>query len=420
MEGTSALAQAPSVARMSTTEWPVPGRGGLPVSRGRRVGVGYPGQVRETVTTLAAGLFALGLEPEDRVAIASSTRIEWIYADLAITCAGGATTTVYPTTGAEDIAFILADSGSRIVFAEDDVQSPSSARCVTGCRTGARRHLRRDPGRRLGAGPGGPAGPGRQHLAKHPTAVDDAVAAIQPEHLATLIYTSGTTGQPKGVELPHRCWTYMGAGAEALDILSRDDLQFLWLPLSHSFGKMLEAVQLQIGFPTAVDGRMDKIVENLASAAHVHGRATPASSRRCTARSCRPSRRRAVSRARSSRGPSGSGPGAQERLAGTPARGPWRVSSTPWPTGWCFEGPGPAGRAHPVPHLRQCRALTRGADWFYAAGMLILEGYGLTETSAGACSSGWTTPCSGGSGRRSRAPRSASPRTARSCCGGPA
>jgi long-chain acyl-CoA synthetase len=67
------------------------------------------------------------------------------------------------------------------------------------------------------------------------------------------------------VELPHRCWTYIGAGAQAIDILHADDLQLLWLPLSHSFGKMLEAVQLQIGFTTAVDGRMDRIVENLAT-----------------------------------------------------------------------------------------------------------------------------------------------------------
>ena len=59
---------------------------------------------------------------EDRIGIASATRLEWILADLAILCAGGATTTVYPSTNAEDTAYILADSGSKIVFAEDDAQ----------------------------------------------------------------------------------------------------------------------------------------------------------------------------------------------------------------------------------------------------------------------------------------------------------
>ena len=71
---------------------------------------------------VAAGLLSLGLQTEDRVAIASGTRIEWILADLGIMCAGGATTTVYPTTQHEDVAFILADSESKVVFAEDDFQ----------------------------------------------------------------------------------------------------------------------------------------------------------------------------------------------------------------------------------------------------------------------------------------------------------
>src|SRR5699024_6732244 len=64
----------------------------------------------------------LGVQPEQRVAIAASTRIEWVLADLAINAAGAATTTVYPTTVADDEAYILADSDSRVVFAEDDEQ----------------------------------------------------------------------------------------------------------------------------------------------------------------------------------------------------------------------------------------------------------------------------------------------------------
>jgi long-chain acyl-CoA synthetase len=78
--------------------------------------------VAERVEALAAGLLSLGVAAEDRIGIASATRLEWILADLAILCAGGATTTVYPSTNAEDTAYILADSGSKIVFAEDDAQ----------------------------------------------------------------------------------------------------------------------------------------------------------------------------------------------------------------------------------------------------------------------------------------------------------
>ena len=71
---------------------------------------------------LAAGLLALGIEPENRIGIASSTRLEWILADLAMMCAGAATTTVYPSTNGDDTAYILADSEARVVFAEDDTQ----------------------------------------------------------------------------------------------------------------------------------------------------------------------------------------------------------------------------------------------------------------------------------------------------------
>ena len=81
------------------------------------------------MTTLAAGLLALGLEPEQRVGIASSTRVEWILADLAILCAGGATTTVYPSTMTEDVGYILADSDCRVVFAEDADQVAKLVEC---------------------------------------------------------------------------------------------------------------------------------------------------------------------------------------------------------------------------------------------------------------------------------------------------
>ena len=79
-------------------------------------------QAGDQVSRLAAGLLALGVEQEQRVGIAASTRYEWIVADLAIMCAGGATTTVYPSTIADDVAYILADSDCQVVFAEDDEQ----------------------------------------------------------------------------------------------------------------------------------------------------------------------------------------------------------------------------------------------------------------------------------------------------------
>src|SRR6516164_1792313 len=79
-------------------------------------------QVSERVYNIAGGLISLGIAPEDRVALASSTRYEWVLVDFAVMCAGAATTTVYPTTNASDVAYIVANSGSRVVVAEDQTQ----------------------------------------------------------------------------------------------------------------------------------------------------------------------------------------------------------------------------------------------------------------------------------------------------------
>ena len=119
-----------------------------------------------------------------------------------------------------------------------------------------------------------------------PKLIEETVAKAKPEDLATLIYTSGTTGRPKGVELTHGNWTYEGAAIDALGLLVIDDVQFLWLPLSHVFGKVLISAQLQIGFASAVDGRVPEIINNLPVVkptfmagvpAHLREGATPAS-----------------------------------------------------------------------------------------------------------------------------------------------
>jgi long-chain acyl-CoA synthetase len=222
-------------------------------------------QTKDKAFQLAAGLLALGIQPEDRVAIASNTRMEWILADLAIMCAAGATTTVYPSTQHEDVCFILADSQSKVVLAEDDLQVSKildHLEELSELETIVQLDGKIDHPKIIGWTDLEKLG--RDYLDANPTAIDDVIAAIGPEDLATLIYTSGTTGRPKGVRLAQDCWTYEGAAVEACDIISADDLQYLWLPLSHVFGKALIAIQLYIGFTTAVDGRIDKIVENLA------------------------------------------------------------------------------------------------------------------------------------------------------------
>jgi long-chain acyl-CoA synthetase len=343
---------------------------------------------RETgdhVTRLAAGLVALGIEPEQRVGIASGTRFEWILADLAVMCAGGATTTVYPSTMADDVGYILADSECRVVFAEDDTQIaklterraelPHLEKVVTfdGAADGDWVIAMADLEKL-----------GEQLLAEQRDVVEKRIAATSPDALATLIYTSGTTGRPKGVRLQHKSWTYEGAAIQAQGILDETDLQFLWLPMAHSFGKVLLSTQLACGFATAVDGRVDKIIDNLAVVRPTFMGAAPRIFEKAYAR---------IITMQASEG------GVKEKIFNQA----FKVG---------LERDRLVRDGKPVPFLLAkqhavfdklvfakirerfggrvrffisgAAALNRDiAEWFGAAGIQILEGYGMTESSAG-------------------------------------
>ncbi len=338
------------------------------------------------VSRLAAGLLALGIEMEQRVGIASNTRYEWILADLAIMCAGAATTTVYPSTNAEDTAYILSDSECRVVFAEDDEQIgklqerkaelPHLVKVVTfdGAADGDW-IIGMDDLAKLG----------EEYLAEHPDVIREKAEAIRPDQLATLIYTSGTTGRPKGVRLRHRSWVYEGTAIQAQDILDESDLQFLWLPMAHSFGKVLLSAQLACGFATAVDGRVEKIVDNCAAVKPTFMGAAPRIFEKAYGR---------IQTMQAAEG------GAKEK-----------IFNKAFEVGLKVEQLKREGKSVPLPLKLQhglfdklvfskvrerfggrvrffisgAAALNREiAEWFNAAGIVILEGYGMTENSAGA------------------------------------
>jgi long-chain acyl-CoA synthetase len=342
-------------------------------------------QVGEQVSRLAAGLLSLGIEPEQRVGIVAGTRYEWIAADLAIMCAAGATTTVYPSTNGEDTAYILSDSECHVVFVEDDEQLaklkehkaelPHLEKVVTfdGSAEG-------DWVITLDA----LAELGDAYLAEHPDVIEQTAKAIAPDALATLIYTSGTTGRPKGVRLRHKSWVYEGAAIDVQDILHEDDLQFLWLPMAHSFGKVLLSAQLACGFATAIDGRVDKIVENLGIVKPTFMGAAPRIFEKAHGR---------IVTMQQAEG------GAKEK-----------IFNQAFKVGLEVDRLKRENKSVPlvlkVQHglfdrlvfskvrdrfggrvrffISGAAALNREvAEWFHAAGILILEGYGLTETSAG-------------------------------------
>ena len=345
------------------------------------------GQAGDEIETLAAGLVSLGLRVGDRVAIASSTRLEWILADSAIMCAGGATTTIYPNTHVDDVVFILADSGSRILFAENADQAAKAANdrdrlpdlmaiVVIDGPGDDDRIISMDSLRALGAAT----------LAADPGVIDARVAGLTPDSLATLIYTSGTTGRPKGVELTHRSWVFQGASLDALGIITIEDLQYLWLPLSHSFGKVLLAFGVQVGFATAVDGRVPELVTNLATIRPTFMAGVPRIFEK-------------IYTAANNRAEEGSA--LKRRIYG------WAVHTSAGIKASRRSGHRTGRLATMELALadllvfNKVTALTGGriryfvcgsaaldrdvARWFDAAGMPILEGYGLTETSAATC-----------------------------------
>ncbi|MFE2376637.1 AMP-dependent synthetase/ligase [Streptomyces sp. NPDC059398] len=229
------------------------------------------GQAAERVYAIAAGLVELGVRPEERVALASSTRVEWILADLGVMCAGAATTTIYPSTNTEESAYILSDSESRVLIAEDAAQLAKARE--RRAELPDLRHVVVIDSAGLEPDPTDEAdwvlsladleARGAAYLAANPGAVKERIGAITADQLATLIYTSGTTGRPKGVRLPHDNWSYMAKATVSTGLITKDDVQYLWLPLAHVFGKVLTSGQIEVGHVTAVDGRVDKIIENL-------------------------------------------------------------------------------------------------------------------------------------------------------------
>ncbi len=343
-------------------------------------------QTGDRVRDVAAGLVALGVEAGQRVAIASGTRYEWIVADLAIMCAGAATTTVYPSSMSSDVAFILADSESRVVFAEDDSQVAklrevrSEIPLVTAVVVFD------------GSGDGDwvlslddIATRGNELLSSSPSVIDDRIAAIRPDSLATLIYTSGTTGRPKGVRLRHSSWTYEGAAvASEPGLLSIDDLQYLWLPLAHSFGKVLLSTQLAVGFETAVDGRIDKIIENLAVVKPTFMGAAPRIFEKAYNRITTMTANEGGLKKKIFDWAFRVGLDLKAREAEGRSVPPWLKLEHGVANKLVFSKIQERFGGRVRFFISGAAALNGEiARWFEAAGILILEGYGLTETSAG-------------------------------------
>ena len=222
--------------------------------------------VGDRARRIACGLLALGQEPGKRVAILAMTRPEWLLVDLGILSAAGATTTIYSSNTPEECAYILSDSGSVFCFAENHEQLAKLAEqrenlpelkkvvLIDGePADGDDWVLSLDDLERLG----------ESWDSENPGRADEVARAIGKDDLATLIYTSGTTGKPKGVMLSHDNWVYEGNATAEVALLSQSDKQYLFLPLAHSFAKVLEVALIRTGCATAIDGDIDRLIQNL-------------------------------------------------------------------------------------------------------------------------------------------------------------
>ena len=200
-------------------------------------------QTAQAVREIAHGLMALGFERGETVSILSNTVVEWVLADVAVLSCGGVCSGIYPTDAASQAHYLCEDSSSVMLFVEDDEQLdkaleirdrlPKLRKIIVFDMDGL--HDLDDTGvigldalRTLG----------REHLAAHPKALEERIAAVQTDDLAILVYTSGTTGKPKGAMHSHRTLVTSMRGYNLTTAQDENDERMCFLPLCHIAERM--------------------------------------------------------------------------------------------------------------------------------------------------------------------------------------
>lgn len=343
----------------------------------RRMGYAELGR---NVTALARGLLALGVEPGDRVAILSQTRPEWTYADFAILCVGGVVVPVYQTNSPEECRYVLEHSGARVLFCEDAVQLEK----IEAIRDHlpAVEHVVAFTQTREGA-------LSLEALEARGEGIDEArvrerADAVSLDELATIVYTSGTTGPPKGCMLTH------GDLRADMDMIqqrvsfSDDAVFYVFLPLAHVLTRIVQFLAVDVGAELAYWQRdPKKLVEEVGEVQPTHLPSVPRLFEKIYTT--------ATARVAEAGGPKEKlfhwavGVGRRVREAEQGGREPGRALQAQHAL---------ADRLvlHKVRDLFGGRiqlALTGAApidpeilQFFRAAGVYVLEGYGMTETAA--------------------------------------
>ena len=206
-------------------------------------------EVGEIVSEIARGLIDLGLQPGDRVALLCTTRPEWTYADFAITSAGGVVVPIYPTNSPSECAWVTGNSESRFVVVEDAEQAAKIAE-VRGDLPALEQVIAIEPAdgaisledlRERGRG-------------RDAAEVAERSAAVKPEDPYTFIYTSGTTGPPKGCVLSHGNYREVLNSCESIGALEAGEVAYLYLPLAHSYALLIQLLAIDLGSTIAYFG----------------------------------------------------------------------------------------------------------------------------------------------------------------------
>ncbi len=200
-------------------------------------------EVGAITSEIARGLIDLGLQPGDRAAVLCNTRPEWTYASFGIARAGGVVIPIYPTNSPEECEWVAGNSESRFLFAEDAEQAAKIAKvrdklpaleAVIVMDGEAPDTIRMDDLRERGR-------------ARDEAEVAERAAAVTPDDPYTFIYTSGTTGPPKGCVLSHGNYRSVVTMCESASILHERDVVYLYLPLAHSFALLIELIAFDLG-----------------------------------------------------------------------------------------------------------------------------------------------------------------------------
>src|SRR5436190_19280543 len=342
-------------------------------------------EVGDIAREVALGLIALGREKGDMVALLSASRAEWVQSDFAIFSAGCVTVPVYPTYPPDLIAYVVNDSGARTIIVEDPVQlakvleardrMPALEQIVviTGYDAAQppKMVMTWETLRRLG----------RDSVNAHQRTLAERVASTSSTDLATIVYTSGTTGPPKGVMQTHGNHVAAVNASKQATPVEEGWVHLLFLPLAHSFARLESFLGVAHGLTTAFAENLDKVGENLKETRPHFICSVPRVFEKVYAKI----------------------------LSGVEAGSPVKRKIFHWAVGVGRDVIRHQQRGQPVPFGLELRrkladrlvfaklhaalggrlqwAVSGGAplsrdiaEFFHAAGILLLEGYGLTET----------------------------------------